>query len=378
MKSVDAIVVGAGIVGAACAEALAAEGLRVRVVERGYPGGGATSAGMGHILVLDDSDAQLALTRLSRDLWAERSREWPAAVEWLPCGAIWVASDDDEMDAVGRKALWFTERGIRAEVLDPAQLHDAEPSLRAGLPGGLRLPDDSVVYPPAATAHLLARAQERGAVIGHRVSARVAGDGFVVTNDGTRLEAGVVVVAAGLAAPGLLDPPLPHLRVRPKKGHLAITSRASGFLRHQLIELGYLKSAHGPVGSSIAFNVQPRATGQVLVGSSRQIDNDDPMVETDILSRMIARASVFLPKIVDLQVIRTWVGFRPSTDHNLPVIGPVPGRPRLLIATGHEGVGITTSLGTGRLIADHVLGVASPIDPAPYLPERLVRDGVRG
>lgn len=186
------------------------------------------------------------------------------------------------------------------------------------------------------------------------------------------------MVAAGLATPGLLDPPLRYLRVRPKKGHLAITSRAPGFLRHQLIELGYLKSAHGSLGSSVAFNVQPRATGQVLVGSSRQIDNDDPMVEMGIVSRMIARASDFLPRIVDLQVIRTWVGFRPSTNHNLPVIGPIPGRPRLLVATGHEGVGITTSLGTGRLIADHVLGRSSPIDPAPYLPERLVPDGVRG
>jgi glycine/D-amino acid oxidase-like deaminating enzyme len=332
---------------------------------------------MGHILVLDDSDAQLALTRLSRDLWSERSHEWPAAVEWLPCGAIWVASDDDEMAMVGQKAAWFTDHGIRAQILDHAQLRDAEPSLRPDLPGGLRLPDDSVVYPPAATAHLLARARESGAIIGHRVSARAAGDGFVVTDDGTRLEAGVVVVAAGLATSSLLDPPLPHLRVRPKKGHLAITSRAPGFLRHQLIELGYLKSAHGSLGSSVAFNVQPRATGQVLVGSSRQIDNDDPMVEMDIVSRMIARASYFLPKIVDLQVIRTWAGFRPSTDHNLPVIGPVPGRPRLLIATGHEGVGITASLGTGRLIADHVLGMASPIDPAPYLPERLGLDGAR-
>jgi len=378
MNTVDAIVVGAGIVGAACAEALAAGGLRVRILERGYPGGGTTSAGMGHILVLDDSDAQLALTRLSRDLWGERSDEWPAAVEWLPCGAIWVASNDDEMAVVRRKAAWFAEHDVRADILDQAQLRDAEPHLRADLAGGLRLPDDSVVYPPAATAHLLACAREHGAVIRHRVSARAAGDGFVVTDDGTRLEAGVVVVAAGLATPGLLDPPLTHLRVRPKKGHLAITSRAPDFLRHQLIELGYLNSAHGSLGNSVAFNVQPRATGQVLVGSSRQIDNEDPMVEMDILSRMIARASVFLPRIVDLEVIRTWVGFRPSTDHNLPVIGPAPGRPRLLIATGHEGVGITASLGTGRLIADHVLGRASPIDPAPFLPERLAPEGARG
>ena len=374
MKPADAIVVGAGIVGAACAEALADAGLSVRVLERGYPAGGTTSAGMGHILVLDDSEAQLALTKLSRELWNARSAEWPDLVEWQPCGAIWVAADGDEMAMVRHKAAWFTARGVHADILDAAQLRKAEPNLARGLAGGLFLPEDSVVYQPAATEHLLARARDRGASVESRAPVRVAGDGFVVTNDGVRLEAEVVVVAAALATPGLLDPPLPQLRVRAKKGHLAITARVPGFVRHQLIELGYLKSAHGQVGSSVAFNVQPRATGQVLVGSSRQIDNTSPAVERDMITRMITRAAEFLPDLGTLPVIRTWVGIRPSTDHNLPVIGPVPGHPRLFIATGHEGVGITTSLGTGRLITDLVLGRTPPIDPEPFLPRSLTTD----
>jgi glycine/D-amino acid oxidase-like deaminating enzyme len=377
VKPADAIVVGAGIVGAACAEALAVAGLNVRVLERGYPGGGTTSAGMGHILVLDDSDAQLALTKLSQELWSARSEEWPDLVEWQPCGAIWVAADGDEMAMVRHKAAWFTERGVHTDILDAAQLRKAEPNLAGGLAGGLYLPEDSVVYQPAATEHLLARARDRGASVEPSTPVRAVGDGFVVMVDGARLEADVVVVAAGLATPSLLDPPLPQLRVRAKKGHLAITARVPGFVRHQLIELGYLKSAHGQMGSSVAFNVQPRATGQVLVGSSRQIDNTNPAVERDMTARIITRAAEFLPDIGRLPVIRTWVGYRPSTDHNLPVIGPVPDRPRLFIATGHEGVGITTSLGTGRLITDLVLGRTPPIDPEPFLPSSLATDAER-
>jgi glycine/D-amino acid oxidase-like deaminating enzyme len=375
VKAPDAIVVGAGIVGAACAEALADAGLAVRVLDRGYPACGTTAAGMGHILVLDDSEAQFALTKLSRELWNARSAEWPDLVEWRPRGAIWVAADGDEMALVHRKATWFTERGVRADILDPAQLHEAEPNLARELAGGLYLPEDSVVYQPAATEHLLARASARGASVETRAPVRAVGDGFVITVDGTRLEAEIVVVAAGLATPELLDPPLSQLRVRPKKGHLAITSRVPGFLRHQLIELGYLKSAHGQARSSVAFNVQPRATGQVLVGSSRQIDNTSPAVELDMIARMIARAADFLPDITNLPVIRTWAGQRPSTDHNLPVIGPLPGRPRVFVATGHEGVGITTSLGTGLLIADQALGRTPPIDPGPFLPTSLPNTG---
>ncbi|NNG17630.1 MAG: FAD-binding oxidoreductase [Gemmatimonadales bacterium] len=375
MKAADAIVIGAGIVGAACAEALAEAGLVVRVLDRGYPGCGTTAAGMGHILVLDDSEAQLALTKLSRELWNARSTEWPDSVEWLPCGAIWVAADSDEMAMVHHKAAWFTERGVRAEILDAVQLQEAEPNLARGLAGGLYLPEDSVVYQPAATEHLLARAREHGASVESRAPVRAVGDGFVVMVDGARLEAEVIIIAAGLATPGLLDPPLPQLRVRPKKGHLAITARVPGFVRHQLIELGYLKSAHGQMQSSVAFNVQPRATGQVLVGSSRQIDNINPAVEMDMIARIITRAATFLPGIGTLPVIRTWAGLRPSTDHNLPVIGPLPGRPRLFVATGHEGVGITTSLGTGRLITDLALGRTPPIDPEPFVPTSLVAIG---
>ena len=71
----------------------------------------------------------------------------------------------------------------------------------------------------------------------------------------------------------------PGLAIRPRKGHLVITDRHPGFVTHQLLELGYLKSAHGSDAASVAFNVQPRATGQLLIGSSRQYDVEDPAVD---------------------------------------------------------------------------------------------------
>jgi glycine/D-amino acid oxidase-like deaminating enzyme len=365
----SAIVVGAGIVGAACAEALAVAGLRVRVLERGRAGGGATAAGMGHVLVLDDSDAQCALTRLGRELWDARRDTWPAAVEREGCGTIWVAADADELEAAGQKQLWLAERGVRAEVLDAADLYRREPNLRPGLRGGLRLPDDSVVYPPAAARHLLDEAARHGAGIEELAPVRSCGEGFVEFEDGRRATADVVIVAAGTATPGLVG--LPAATVRPKKGHLAITDRQPGFVRHQLVELGYLKSAHGAARESVAFNVQPRATGQLLIGSSRQVDAADPAVEAAILGRMLARALDFLPGLASIPVIRTWVGFRPSTDDNLPLLGPLPDRPRLWLATGHEGTGITTSLSSARILADRLLGRTPAIDPAPYDSARL-------
>ncbi|MCC6535902.1 MAG: FAD-dependent oxidoreductase, partial [Bryobacterales bacterium] len=109
--------------------------------------------------------------------------------------------------------------------------------------------------------------------------------------------------------------------VAPRKGHLAITDRAPGFLRHQIVELGYLKSAHGHETESVACNLQPRATGQVLIGSSRQYGVHTAAVEPRMLQRMLRRALEYMPGLAGLPVVRTWTGFRAATPDGLPLIG---------------------------------------------------------
>jgi glycine/D-amino acid oxidase-like deaminating enzyme len=372
----DVIVVGAGIVGAACAEALARSGARVRVLESRRPSGVATAAGMGHILVLDDSEAQFALTKRSRELGAARAEEWPDSVERDACGTLWVAADDEELAHVHQKCAWYAARGIAAEALDGAAVARLEPNLRPGLAGGLRLPGDSVVYPPAAARHVLDVARGLGATVELDRPVVQVGDGTLETQDGARLEADLVVIAAGLATSSLLDSAVrpAHLDLVSKKGHLAITDRAPGFVRHQLVELGYLKSAHGHAATSVAFNVQPRTTGQVLLGSSRQVGATDPRVERDVVARMVRRALEYMPALGTLPVVRVWVGLRPATADNLPVIGPLQRAPRTWLATGHEGVGITTSLGTAELLADMVFQRAPALAPAPFSPARFERE----
>src|SRR6266581_8255619 len=148
--SFDLIIVGAGIVGAACAAACARAGLKVLVVDRGPVGGGTTAAGMGHIVVMDDSEAQFALTAYSRRLWRQLVDDLPPEVEYDQCGTLWVAADDEEMAEVHRKQQHYSQRGVRVEVLDAASVSKAEPNLRPGLAGGLRARDEAVVYPPGA------------------------------------------------------------------------------------------------------------------------------------------------------------------------------------------------------------------------------------
>ena len=363
----DVVVIGGGIVGAACAAECAAEKLKVAIVEARMIGGGATAAGMGHLVVMDDSEAQFALTNYSQKLWDGVRDELPPQVEYEACGTIWVAADDEEMEEVFRKQRFYAERGVKVETLDARALYEAEPNLRPGLVGGLRVPGDSVIYPPCAAQFFVDRALSYGArlFVGKPVQA-VMNEG-VRLRDGSSLAAGLVVNATGSWSPALT----PELNVKKRKGHLLITDRYPKFLRHQLVELGYLKSAHSVTTDSVAFNIQPRKTGQLLIGSSRQYGVEESGVDTSILTRMLERAIEFLPALGKLSALRAWTGFRAATPDKLPLIGPHAENHKLYLATGHEGLGITTSLGTAKLLVDQIMNREPAIPIQPYLPSRM-------
>jgi glycine/D-amino acid oxidase-like deaminating enzyme len=362
----DVAIAGGGIVGAACAAECAAAGLSVFLCEPRVVGGGASAAGMGHIVVMDDSPAQIALTNYSRTLWTALAPQLPPEVEFVAAGTVWVAADEEEMAEVHRKRGVYESIGVRAEAMDANQLAEAEPNLRPGLAGGLLVPDDGVIYPPPAAKFFLERVRAAKGEIRVGVGAKALGSGEMKLSDGTTVSASVVVNATGAWAPELT----PGIEVRKRKGHLVITDRYPGWVRHQLVELGYLKSAHSISTDSVAFNVQPRKTGQLLIGSSRQYGAEHSSVDAHMLARMLQRAETYMPALSGLSAIRTWTGFRAATPDKLPLIGPVGDDPRLFLATGHEGLGITTSTATAKLVADQILKRPGAIPFEPYLPTR--------
>ncbi len=368
MNGYDVVIVGAGVIGSACARECALAGMCVAVVEGGSPGGGATSAGMGHVVVMDDSAAQLALSAYSRNLWRAEAASLPECVEYVSRGTLWIATGAEEMAAAEAKSFTLLQAGVTAQLLSSAELRRAEPELRGGLAGGLLVPEDGVSRPPAASAYLLAEAQHAGATL-HLSRAVRAGAGIVELASGEILRGTRIVLAIGNECELL-----PALPLKRRKGHLAMTSKAPGFLRHQVVELGYVKSAGASEGASVAFNVQPRLTGEIVIGSSRQFEVEDPEVDTEILKRMLRCAYAFMPNLSSFALTQVWTGFRAATPDHLPLLGPAAGLsddPTLWLAAGFEGLGTTCSLGAAKLLTDQMLGRVSAINPAPYLPLRM-------
>ena len=362
----DVIIIGAGIIGAACARALARRGLEVLVLDAGWQG--ATAAGMGHLLVLDDNPAELALSQYSLRRWRELARLLPENCAMRQNGTLWLAANPEEMAVAHDKYLNLAAHGETCELVGRAALRQREPELREGLEGGLLIKGDGILYAPAAahwmldSLHIRQQRAQVSEVDGRRVR----------LDDGRWLSAEAVIFANGIQATALC----PELPIEPKKGHLLITDRYPATVTHTLVELGYVTSAHNASGPSVACNIQPRPTGQLFIGASRQFGTVDPQVEGWMLAKMLKRAADYMPGLAHLNGIRAWTGFRAASPDGLPLVGQHPQRKGLWLAVGHEGLGVTTAPATADLLVAQLFNETSPLAAQPYLPQRFLGEPV--
>jgi glycine/D-amino acid oxidase-like deaminating enzyme len=379
------VVVGAGIIGSACAEALTREGLEVVVVDRLPVGSGTTSRGEGNILVSDKAAGpELTLARLSRRLWLEvGDLVGRSAIVLEEKGGVVVASS-----AEGLASLHDFAAGQRAAGVTAIEVGDAralEPHLAPGLPGAVHYPEDMQVQPVLAAARLLRSAVDRGAVFrtGVEVTGAVTGVGGRVqgirTSSGEVIEADAVVNAAGTWG-GIvgerLGAPIPVL---PRRGFVLVTEPLPPLVRHKVYSADYVDNVgSSDAGLETSCVVEGTRGGSILIGASRERVGFDTSLDVDVVATLARQACALFPFLERVDLLRTYRGFRPYCPDHLPVIGPDPRRPGVLHACGHEGAGIGLAPATARLVTDYVTGVRSPgtLDElTPLLPDRLVAAG---
>ncbi|WP_037832500.1 NAD(P)/FAD-dependent oxidoreductase [Streptomyces sp. NRRL S-1831] len=415
------VVVGAGVVGAACAFHAASAGLDVTVVDRGPVGAGTTSRGEGNVLLSDkEPGPELALARLSRTLWDEAGRELGAdTLELEPKGGLVVASTDESLAALREFAARQEAAGVRAEPVD--RVRDLEPHLAPGIPGGVHYPQDAQVQPVLAAAALLRAAVRRGARFhtGEVVGALTTRDGDrtplgptplgptshgptshgpapvgpvlegpvpggritgVRTAAGEVLPADAVVNAAGtwggevgrrLGAP---------VEVLPRRGFVLVTEPLPPMVRHKVYSADYVANvASSDAGLETSCVVEGTRGGTILVGASRERVGFDTTLNTAVVARLAAQACRLFPFLRGVHLMRAYRGFRPYCPDHLPVIGPDPRVPGVVHACGHEGAGIGLAPGTGALVTAHLLGRpwrgADPAAHTGLLPDRFLTPG---
>ncbi|WP_232531704.1 NAD(P)/FAD-dependent oxidoreductase [Microbacterium halophytorum] len=378
-ESVDVVVIGAGITGAAAAYFVASAGLSVTVIERGSIASGTSSHCEGNILVSDkELGPELELALYSQDVWRKDLAEHAATWEYEAKGGIMVAPDEASLTSLRALADHQRSMGIRVEDLDgPAALREREPYLNPALAGGAAYPQDAQVQPLLATHHLLKLARERGAtIITHTPVTRIDSSGGRVTGvrtpDGV-VSAGIVLNCAGpwvrdvARLAGEIDVP-----VMPRRGFVLVSQPIPVTIRHKVYSASYVGDvASGDADLQVSPVVEGTPSGTILLGSSRERVGFDTSFSLDAVSR-IARAGVALfPALADLHLLRTYSGFRPFCPDHLPVIGPDSRMPGLWHVGGQEGAGIGLSVGIAKLLAQALTGQETDLDLAPFHPDRF-------
>jgi glycine/D-amino acid oxidase-like deaminating enzyme len=377
----DVVVIGGGIVGAACAYYLCEAGLKVHLVEQRFPASGTSRACDGLILLWDKMPgAELALGQASSALWAELAGALEFDCEYARQGTIFLAEGEGSMDAGRAKAEALSAVGVRAQVLDGPGLRSLEPNLAPDVAGGVFFPDDAQVDARRATLAMLSAAQRRGLTLHTHAQVvaiqRAAGGAGriekVITRDG-EIGTETVVCAAGVWSNAVAQLVGVELPLRPRKGHILVTAKVPGLVHHPLLEGGYVSTVQSATEDlQVALVAEPTASGTLLLGSSRQSVGFDRSVSMAVVGAIAARAVRFLPALAQVPVIRSYAGLRPWSPDHLPLIGPWAQVPGFYVVAGHEGAGIGLAPVTGRLITDWITGAELPPFAAAVRPDRFL------
>lgn len=373
------VIIGAGVVGAACAYYASRAGLRVCVVDRGALAGGTTSAGEGNILASDKVPGpELELIVRSQALWREIGADLGGRrIELDVKGALVVAASTSGLDDLVRLASKQRSAGVDAIDVAADELRFYEPALATDLAGGAFYPADLQVQPMLAAAELLAAARGRGArvLLGAPVVAIGVRGGSVENvrlGDGRLIETDSIVNAAGTWSAEVAAMAHVNVPIAPRRGFILVTEPLPVAIRHKVYAAEYVSN----VGSDSAeletsAVVEGTHSGTVLIGASRERVGYDRRFDLAVLRRLAAQALALFPFLRDVHAIRAYRGFRPYSPDHLPVIGADPRVSGLYHACGHEGAGIGLAPVTAELIVSAMTGSTPAVDPTPFRPERF-------
>jgi glycine oxidase len=374
VNTFDVAIVGGGLIGASVAFELAAENLRVVVIDRQKPGQEASWAAAGMLSPGPHSPEDEALTPLAKEslrlypeFVAEVEKASGRCVSFLRDGALEIFSgphaESDRDKMVASHQRW----GLAAEAVSLEAARKLEKAIGPGARAAAWLPDEATVEPRLLMDAVLAGDEHRGvevladcavtSLISDRSheSTRCTG----VFAGGKKIEAKFVVLAAGCFTGAIACDAAAvqfSASLRPVRGQM-IAFRPKGLRLSRVLrcERGYLV---------------PRRDGRIVAGSTSEEAGFERRVTREGLQTIVSAAVELVPELADAEIVETWSGLRPGTPDNLPILGPtsIEG---LLAATGHFRNGILLAPVTAKLIKDWIVSGRVKLDAASFSPMRF-------
>lgn len=377
MKNPDAIVIGAGVVGACCALALTNAGLKVLIIDRGPVASGTTGAGEGNILVSDkEPSAELTLAIRSRDLWFEIDTDIGGGFELEAKGGVVVSRSTKGISDLKRLSALQKVNGVEVIELDGAGLRKIEPHLSESVDYGVLYPGDAQCQPMLAAAQIIRAVKKRGGsfIQGENVVKINANAGSItgVTTDKNQYASPIIINATGTWAGEIAKLAGSYLPIMPRRGFILVTSPAPKLVHHKVYDADYVANvASSDADLQSSAVVEGTASGTILIGASRERVGFKGDMDISILRQLARQAISLFPVLADIQLLRAYRGFRPYAPDHLPVIGADKNIAGLWHAAGHEGAGIGLAPATGDLIAAQITGRTPFMDPSAFSPVRF-------
>ncbi|KAL9239652.1 hypothetical protein vseg_013955 [Gypsophila vaccaria] len=405
----DVVVVGAGIIGLSIArDILLRSNLSVAVVDASVPCSGATGAGQGYLWMAHKTPGSAVwdLALRSQNLWqllAETVQDQGIdpldALGWKKTGSLLVGRTEAELDQLKKQVQQLSAAGIRADYLSSNDLANKEPKLEVGQQSGAAfLPDDCQLDAYRTVAFIekgnrLFGSQGRYAEFYNDPAVcllRSKGNGNIEgikTYWNTLYSEKAIIIAAGCWTGSVMNELLKDsdiavdVPVKPRKGHLLVLENFNPLgLSHGLMEVGYVDhrnsiSSTGEVDNgslSISMVASSDASGNLLLGSSRQFAGFNTDLDSSIVTCIWERTQQYFPVLREFSLknlseqLNVRIGLRPFMPDGKPVIGTIPGVPNLFLATGHEGSGLSMAPGTAELVTDMMLDNPLKVDPTPF------------
>lgn len=366
MPHPDLLVIGGGVIGAACARALAREGVSVEVLEDSGEPGAATAASAGMLAPFADArpaDPTFALAIRGRDLYRELAPalrdETGIDIGLWTGGILHVAFTQAEADRYKTDVAWQRQSGLTSDWLDPEELRQLAPAISHQALGAFRAPEDGCIDPGALHRALRQSATAAGATFtgGARVRSLILDGARVVgarTDRGDHSADGVLI-SAGAWSGRIQNLPRP-LAVEPIRGQMAALDWPAG----------------DPI--CIAFGAGCyllRRGEEALVGATMEYVGFDAAVTPAAIGALAESAGRLYPALAGKPVRRSWAGLRPVTPDGKPYIGPDPDIEGLWYATGHGRNGIVLAGITAEIVADLYAGQPPEHDLASVSPARF-------
>ena len=374
-RTAGTVVIGGGAVGTSVACYLAMSGMDVTLVERGEFAWGTSRRCEGHVVTYDTPPGDFSLfCKTGQDLFYEAQKFLPVDFDFSPEGIGLLVDNESHLEMVKANYEGKQKEGYNVTLWDRDELRRHEPNIGDNVIGCLNFNNDCTLNPMRLCFGLAEHARAHGAVIMPRThvmdlrmaNGRVSG---VETDKGLILTENVVL-AAGVWTPRLGAMLGVNVPIRPRQGHILVTERVQGLLNKAYVEYGYLLTKHGLKRDNVtpdmdkfgvAFVIEPSTAGTVLIGSSRRFVGMDTRPHPSVMRAVAERGTQFFPALSDMRLLRCYAGVRPATTDKLPIISTthIPG---LFIGAGHEGLGISLSLITGKIMSQLVGGQTPFID----------------